>query len=150
MLLGGSKTDHIFLLDDLQDHLNEIVEVGGNYVRNTMSQREGRELKPHELLSNEKFDLDRWNQDYWRRFENMLQWTAEREIIVQIEVWDRFDFSREHWETSPWNPENNQNYTHDQTGLAKTYPTSSVTRQTAIFPFNSGHDSIRCPDGSHS
>ena len=40
MLLGGSKTDHIFLLDDLKTHLDEIQEVGANYVRNTMSQRE--------------------------------------------------------------------------------------------------------------
>ena len=39
ILLGGSKTDHIFLLDDLEDHLDEIHEVGGNSVRNTMSQR---------------------------------------------------------------------------------------------------------------
>jgi len=40
MLLGGSKTDHIFLLDDLKTHLDEIQAVGANYVRNTMSQRE--------------------------------------------------------------------------------------------------------------
>ena len=44
MLLGGSKTDHIFLLDDLKTHLDEIQAVGANYVRNTMSQREGKDL----------------------------------------------------------------------------------------------------------
>ena len=49
MLLGGSATDHIFLLEGLKDHLDEIHSVGGNYVRNTMSQREGKELKPHRL-----------------------------------------------------------------------------------------------------
>jgi len=38
LLLGASKTDHIFLLEDLEEHLDEIVRVGGNYVRNTMSQ----------------------------------------------------------------------------------------------------------------
>ena len=42
MLLGGSKTDHIFLLDDLKTHLDEMQAVGANYVLNTMSQREGR------------------------------------------------------------------------------------------------------------
>jgi len=51
MLLGGSKTDHIFLLDDLRTHLDEIKAVGANYVRNTMSQREGRDIKPHKLLT---------------------------------------------------------------------------------------------------
>jgi hypothetical protein len=55
MLLGGSKTDHIFLIDNLKEHLNEIQEVGANYVRNTMSQREGGELKPHKLLPDGRF-----------------------------------------------------------------------------------------------
>ena len=122
MLLGGSKTDHIFLLDDLKAHLDEIHAVGANYVRNTMSQREGKELKPHKLLADGTFDLDQWNPEYWKRFANMLKWTAEREIIVQIEVWDRFDFSTTHWETSPWNPRNNINYTSTETGLALEYP----------------------------
>ena len=125
MLLGGSKTDHIFLLDDLKTHLDEIHSVGANYVRNTMSQREGKDLKPHKLLPDGKFDLDKWNGEYWKRFENMLTWTAEREIFVQIEVWDRFDYSTTYWKTSPWNPGNNVNYTYEQTGFAREYPKHS-------------------------
>ncbi|MCP4261161.1 MAG: hypothetical protein GY774_27190 [Planctomycetes bacterium] len=125
MLLGGSKTDHIFLLDDLKTHLDEIQAVGANYVRNTMSQREGKDLKPHKLLPDGKFDLNQWNQEYWKRFKNMLKWTAEREIIVQIEVWDRFDYSTQNWETSPWNPGKNVNYTYEQTGFASEYPKHS-------------------------
>jgi len=105
LLLGGSKTDHIFLLDDLKAHLDEMQAVGANYVRCTMSQREGKE--------------------YWQRFQNMLRWTAEREIMVQIEVWDRFDYSRQYWEISPWNPGNNVNYTYEQTGFASEYPKHS-------------------------
>ena len=101
MLLGGSKTDHLFLTDSLLAHLNEIHKIGGNYARNTMCQREGLKLKPYELKSDGTFDLDQWNTDYWSRFENMLKWTHERNIIVQIEVWDRFDYSREFWEISP-------------------------------------------------
>ena len=125
MLLGGSQTDHIFLLDGLKEHLDEMQLVGANYVRNTMSQREDKELKPHKLLLDGKFDLEQWNEEYWTRFENMLKWTAEREIIVQVEVWDRFDFSTEHWEISPWNPGNNVNYTYEQTGFAAEYPQHS-------------------------
>ena len=133
MLLGGSKTDHIFLLDDLKTHLDEIQAVGANYVRNTMSQREGKDLKPHKLLSDGKFDLDQWNQEYWKRFQNMLTWTAEREIIVQIEVWDRFDYSTLNWETSPWNPGNNVNYTYEQTGFASEYPQHSARDLQPFF-----------------
>ena len=133
MLLGGSATDHIFLLDDLEAHLDEMQAVGANYVRCTMSQREGLDLKPHKRLPDGKFDLDEWNRDYWQRFENRLKWTNEREIIVQIEVWDRFDFSTDHWETSPWNPVNNLNYTYEQTGFDAEYPQHSSRDMQPFF-----------------
>ncbi len=55
LLLGGSKTDHIFLLDDLRTHLDGIAKAGGNTVRNTMSQREGLDLKAHKLFASAKF-----------------------------------------------------------------------------------------------
>ena len=122
LLLGGSKTDHIFLAEGLQEHLDEIAAVGANYVRNTMSQREGVDLKPHLRLTSGKFNLDRWNDGYWRRFTDCLRWCDKRDIVIQIEVWDRFDFSREHWEISPWRPQNNINYTGEETGLAAAYP----------------------------
>ncbi|NND09147.1 MAG: hypothetical protein HKN87_22480 [Saprospiraceae bacterium] len=122
MLLGGSKTDHIFLAEGLKAHLDDIQAAGGNYVRNTMSQREPIELKPYLLRYDGKFDLDNWNLEYWSRFANMLKWTAERDIFVQIEVWDRFDFSKEFWEISPWNPAMNINYTHAESGFDKDYP----------------------------
>ena len=72
-----------------------------------MSQREAQEFKPHRLLPAGSFDLDQWNEEYWKRFQNMLEWTHERDIVVQIEVWDRFDYSLEPWRLSPWNPANN-------------------------------------------
>ncbi|MGC9349378.1 MAG: hypothetical protein ACP5JG_14665 [Anaerolineae bacterium] len=122
LLAGGSKTDHIFLLDDLKDHLDDIHAVGGNCVRNTMSQREARSLKPYLLREDGQFDLESWNADYWQRFQSLLRWTAERDIVVQIEVWDRFDYSRDNWDHSPWNPGNNVNYTYEETGFSPTYP----------------------------
>jgi hypothetical protein len=133
MLLGGSKTDHIFLLNNLKEHLDEIHDVGANYVRNTMSQREGQELKPHKLLPDGKFDLDQWNEDYWARFQNMLKWTDERDIIVQIEVWDRFDYAERNWEESPWNPKNNVNYDFALSGFAEKYSNNDLYRDTHPF-----------------
>ncbi|MBN2270798.1 MAG: hypothetical protein JXN61_09305 [Sedimentisphaerales bacterium] len=133
LLLGGSKTDHIFLLDDLKEHLDELAGVGGNYVRNTMSQREGLELKPHKRLSSGKFDLDQWNDDYWKRFANCLKWCRERQIIIQIEVWDRFDYSQDQWQDSPWRPGNNVNYTNQQTALAEQFPAPAWRDQQPFF-----------------
>lgn len=76
-----------------------------------MSQREGLDLKAHKRLPNGKFDLNQWNSTYWNRFSNCLKWCNEKNIIIQIEVWDRFNYSQEHWQESPWRPYNNINYT---------------------------------------
>jgi len=37
-------------------------------------------------------------------------------------VWDRFDYARDNWPPHPYNPANNVNYTHEQSGLAAKYP----------------------------
>lgn len=124
LLIGGSKDDNLFQLPGLKAHLDSMAAIGGNYIRNTMSSRvdRGWEVYRFQQLENNKYDLDQWNDEYWMRFENLLKWTVERDIIVQIEVWDRFDYSREHWQTCPWNPANNINYSFEETGFAPDYP----------------------------
>jgi len=55
----------------------------------------------------------------------LLNLTAERDIIVQIEVWDRFDLTDAKnlfcWQHHPYNPALNINYTPEQTLLADSY-----------------------------
>ncbi len=123
LLLGGTKDDSLFQIPDLEEHLDLLASVGGNYIRNTMSDRidKGFEVHAFYRLDNGKYDLDRWNDEYWRRFENLIRFTAERGIVVQIEVWDRFDHAREHWEADPFRPSNNINYTGEETGFAEEY-----------------------------
>jgi arylsulfatase A-like enzyme len=135
LLLGGSKDDSLFQIPDLQQHLDEIQAAGGNYIRNTMSDRrdKGFEVYPFCPLPDGKYDLDRWNDEYWTRFENLLRWTAEREIIVQIEVWDRFDYSRDNWEPHPYNPKNNVNYTYAQSGFDEHYPDHPGANRQPFF-----------------
>ena len=124
LLLGGSKDDNLFQIPDLKQHLDEMAAAGGNYIRNTMSDRndKGFEVYPFKQLASGKYDLEEWNDEYWQRFANLLQWTAERRIIVQIEVWDRFDYATKNWEPHPYNPKNNVNYSGAQSGLAEHYP----------------------------
>ena len=135
MLLGGSVDDNLFQLPDLERHLEEISAAGGNYIRNTMSDRrdKGHEVYPFKELTNGKYDLTQWNDEYWRRFENMLRWTSQRNIIVQIEVWDRFDYSREHWPPHPYNPKNNINYTYEESGFEADYPQHPGTNVQPFF-----------------
>ncbi len=139
LLLGGTKDDNAFQLPDLKEHLEDLREVGGNYIRNTMSDRhdKGFEIYAFKRMDNGKYDLDQWNDEYWQRFENMLRWTAERDIIVQIEVWDRFDYTNHRdsgrWTGHPYNPRNNVNYTEEESGLKVTYTRHPGTNEQPFF-----------------
>lgn len=126
LLAGASDDDNLFQWPDkeLAEHLDRLAAAGGNYVRNTMSDRRdmGWEQYPYLRLETGKYDLNRWNPEYWRRFERFLEWTEKRGIIVQIEVWDRFDYSTQFWQPHPYNPANNVNYTFEESGFAPEYP----------------------------
>lgn len=124
LLVGGSQDDNLFQLPDLEAHLDAMRAAGANYIRNTMSDRpdKGFEVYPFFRGDNGKYDLTRWNPEYWQRFANLLRWTFERGIIVQIEVWDRFDYSQANWTKHPYNPANNVNYSHEESGLGAAYP----------------------------
>jgi len=126
LLLGGSREDNLFQIPDVQEQLDLLASVGGNYIRNTMSDRDEGNVYPYARLEDGRYDLDKWNDEYWQRFADLLRLTAERDIIVQIEVWDRFDLSdtrqMDNWQRHPYRPANNINYTAEETGLADSYP----------------------------
>jgi hypothetical protein len=123
MLLGGSREDNLFQIPELEQHLDLLRSVGGNYIRCTMSSRDEGDVWPHYLDEiTGQYDLERFNPEYWRRFDNLLRWTADKGIFVQIEVWDRFDFSRDPWQVNSFNPKNNLTYTAEATGLEAVYP----------------------------
>ncbi len=122
LLLGGTMDDNLFLIPGLEEHLDLLHSVGGNYIRNTMSSRDTGNLWPFYQQSDGYYDLERWNEDYWNKFESLLNLTHERDIIIQIEVWDRFDYSMDFWKANPLNPANNVNYTETECGMAIAYP----------------------------
>jgi hypothetical protein len=135
LLLGGTKDDSLFQIPDLKEHLELLRSVGGNYVRNTMSSRKdkGFEVQAFKELGNGKYDLNQWNDEYWRRFERLLKLASEREIIVQIEVWATFDYYRDNWAAGPFNPKNNVNYTAEETGLPTEVNSHPTQRQNNFF-----------------
>lgn len=119
LLIGGTDDDNLFQMLDLREHLQLLKSVGGNYIRNTMSSRNDKGFEVHGFaqMPDGKYDLNKWNETYWRRFENMLKLASDRDIIVQIEVWATFDYYRDNWTEHPMNPKNNINYTAEETGL---------------------------------
>ncbi|MFO7923501.1 MAG: hypothetical protein R6U58_07385 [Bacteroidales bacterium] len=130
LLLGGSGEDNLFNHPDgLAEHLDILRDSGGNYIRNTMSSRNPGNPWPHKIRQDGLYDLDEWDEEYWIRFENLLTLTLERDIIVQIEIWDPWDYFMTEapigygpgnvgWESCPYNPVLNVNYTADESGLA--------------------------------
>ena len=141
LLLGGSDQDNPFNHPNiggggLEAHLDLLASVGGNYIRNTMSSRD--RVDPDSDLYNDDnlypfdrdkasglYDLGRWNEQYWRQFREFLEMTALRDIIVQVEIWDRWDYGEvwggayaaEAWSAHPFNPKNNVNYNAGETNL---------------------------------
>jgi len=137
MLIGGSDDDNLFQWpkEKLIAQLNRLEDAGGNVIRNTMSDRrdKGFELYMYRQLEDEKYDLNVWNKEYWKRFERMLKETSKREIMVQIEVWDRFDYSRNNWDGHPYNPKNNINFSYKESGFARSYPDHPGTNRQPFF-----------------
>jgi len=148
LLLGGSSQDNLFQVPGVEHQLDVIANAGGNYVRNTMSARNRREsvlrwgaenVWPFQRVESGEagatYDLDRFDDAYWERFERFLALTAERDIVVQIEVWASFDYYRGPWDENPFNPANNVNYSAAESGLEETVDTSPTGAAPDTQPF---------------
>ncbi len=141
LLLGGSDDDNLFQWpsDLLLPQLDRIAAAGGNVIRNTMSDRQDRgfERYPFRLLPDKRYDLTQWDDKYWQRFDRLLAETAKRGIYVQIEVWDRFDYTDQrgqaHWQRHPYHPKNNINYTTETSGFADRYPEHPGANKQPFF-----------------
>lgn len=141
LLLGGSDDDNLFQWPETEliAQLDRLAAARGNVIRNTMSDRKdkGFEVYPFRQLDDGKYDLNQWNEEYWTRFERMLRETAKRNIFVQIEVWDRFDYTDSggsgRWHIHPYNPANNINYSYEVSGFAETYPDHPGANKQPFF-----------------
>lgn len=134
LLLGGGVEDNLLQMPNLREHLDMLAGVGGNYVRGPLSSPHEGDVRPFARDdSTGRYDLDRLEPQYWTRLGELLDLTLQRDIIVQIEVWDRFDFAREPWRTNPFNPRNNSNYTAAQTGLGEVIDSHPARGENAFF-----------------
>lgn len=129
LLLGGAKEDNIFNFQEgLVEYLDQLEANGGNYIKNIMSSRTPGNVYPFAKAGDGLYDLSQWNPEYWDRLDRFLRLCAERDIVVQLIIWDMWDYFRtdaelEHgdgnlgWESNPFNPGLNTNYTAEETGL---------------------------------
>lgn len=116
MLIGASDDDNLFQWgrDSLVMQLDLIQTVGGNYVRNTMSDRDEGNIFAPKQLEDGRYDLKQWNEVYWNQLKFFLDETEKRGIIVHLTLWDWFDLSGDdvygRFAVHPLNPENNINW----------------------------------------
>ncbi len=131
-LLGASNNDNLFQSPDMEKQLDDLASVGGNVIRCTMSSRDSADVWPFLKFLDERYDLDQWSAEYWSRFSKLLKLCDERDIIVQIEVWDRFDYSRDPWQVNPFNSKMNVNYSVQECGMDEVY---SIHPYADLQPF---------------
>ncbi|WP_411029991.1 hypothetical protein [Spongiimicrobium sp. 3-5] len=143
LLIGGWNHGHNPFLDhDTQDGggyedtsttleivnaLDELVKAGGNLIRCVLDPGVGAGRQGFDFCKkiDGKYNLSNMEGPYWERLDFFLKECQKRNIIVGIEVWDRFDWydgGHKGWQVSPFNPINNVNYTTRNTGLAHSYP----------------------------
>lgn len=133
VLLGGTVEDNLFQIADLEEHLNLLASVGGNYVRCTMSSRDEGDVWAFLPDDEGIYDLTQPNPTYWDKFRQLLTLAQSLNIIVQIEIWDRFDFARDPWQDNPFNPKNNRINTAQESGLVEVIETHPGRRESAFF-----------------
>ncbi len=111
--------------------------VGANYIRNTMSDRQDDGFEVYPVQQARRTASTIWTSGTTVTGSASRTCCAgphERDIIVQIEVWDRFDYARDHWQPHPYNPKNNINYTRTRNpGFAARLPRPSGPQQAAVL-----------------
>ncbi|MFP3903240.1 MAG: hypothetical protein ACLFWB_03245, partial [Armatimonadota bacterium] len=133
LLLGGSDEDNLFNDPEMMaGNLDALAACGGNYIRCTLSWRDENNVPPFEMTHG-KYDLNRLNPEFFTRLKQCCQKCEERNIILQIEFWATFDYYRDNWAASPWNPVNNITYTLEETHLKAEWPHHPSSRVQPFF-----------------
>lgn len=120
LLLGGSVEDNLFQMREPEEHLDLLQSVGGNFLRCTMSSRDDGDVWAYAKDPDSgQYNLEAWDEEYWNRLTRFLDGTAERDIVVQVEIWATWDFYRlaDGWQRNAYNPKNTSTYTEEQSGL---------------------------------
>ena len=118
-VLNGAFDYHRYLETLSADGLNYTRIFGGSYIeipsksfgilRNDLAPEPGRFIAPWEAHSG-KFDLDRWNPEFFQRYRDFLSEAAKRGIVVEVTLFSSY-YQEQHWKIGPFNPANNVNKT---------------------------------------
>jgi hypothetical protein len=114
----NSAFDYRRYLDTLErDGLNYTRLFGGSYVeipgqsfgirRNDLAPEPGRFVAPW-ARSGDKFDLEKWNPEFFSRYRDFLSEAGKRGIVVEVTLFSS-TYQEAQWTVSAFNPSNNVN-----------------------------------------
>lgn len=141
--VDGSTLDTIFV-DDINviiHEIDEMVKAGGNVLRCVLDPgsavKDG--IDSYRRVENGKFDLNYPEGEYWERLSRFIVAAEKRDVIVELEIWDRFDWQEENWKFSPFNPANNVNYSVNNTNLRTSYQRREIYHNHPMALGVTGH-----------
>ncbi|MCF6268968.1 MAG: hypothetical protein L3J41_04600 [Melioribacteraceae bacterium] len=112
--------------EEIKDAISELANVGGNLLRCVLNPGMAAGIQGFNFCdtSGSKYDLSNMTGPFWTRLDMFIAEAETKGIIVQLEIWDRFDLidgSWQAWPVSPFNPINNINYTIEESGIDSSY-----------------------------
>ena len=139
LLLGGMAygEPHLTPKAELLRELDKLKAAGGNYMRMTMvsvyDKTRVQGMYPFVKRSDGKFDLNQLNPTFWNYVKILFEETQKREMIVQVELWDQWEFYKGNYDETYWNPKNNINYSSSATGIESSLPDKPYEITPAFF-----------------
>jgi hypothetical protein len=128
--IDGSTIDDIDIdsMDVIISQIQEMVDAGGNTLRCVLDPGWAtfRGIESYHRNSEGKYDLSKPEGPYWERLATFIAEAEKRDVIVELEIWDRFDWFDDGWEANPFNPKNNINYTYENTNLKNAYERGEI------------------------
>jgi hypothetical protein len=123
------------------DQIQEMVEAGGNTLRCVLDPGQAASLGIDAFRNNPEgsYDLNHPVGPYWERLSVFIAEAEKKNVVVELEIWDRFDWYGINWEHSPFNPINNVNYTVQNSGLRTQFARSEIYRKHPFSKSIPGH-----------
>ena len=147
--IDGSTRDTVSVddIDVIVNQIAEMVDAGGNVLRCVLDPGAGARLGIHSFKKDNTgtFDLNMPQGEYWQRLSTFITEAEKRDVIVELEIWDRFDWFGKNWQACPFNPKNNINYTYENTNLKPSYERGEIylNHPMAIgVPHHPNYDSV--------
>lgn len=141
--VDGSVPD-TSLVDDMEEiiaQIQEMVDAGGNTLRCVLDPGSAAYagIEAYERTVDGRYDLNQPAGPYWERLTAFIAAAAERDVVVELEIWDRFDWFGDNWASNPFNPVNNANYSKEASGLDHSYQRNMIYSKHPMAKGVPGH-----------